>query len=178
MQTTNNGSRFVISRNNATVAAIHSATAAATPTTTTVATTATMDDGDAVPRGGYGDDADKIGDWKQLTEAELDKNLIQKVGFCLSYMFNERTKSSDFLQAMSSDFGLSCCEIQYGSCLDDKNKLVKIQSKKKVKKNTKRKAESCTLDPSCYVANVMPSSLRYDMLYIPKSFARANGLET
>ncbi|KAL0884685.1 hypothetical protein Bca101_008666 [Brassica carinata] len=154
MQTTNNGSRFVISRNNATVAAIHSATAAATPTTTTVATTATMDDGDAVPRGGYGDDAVATND------------------------DGRKTKSSDFLQAMSSDFGLSCCEIQYGSCLDDKNKLVKIQSKKKAKKNTKREAESCTLDPSCYVANVMPSSLRYDMLYIPKSFARANGLET
>ncbi|KAG2306396.1 hypothetical protein Bca52824_026144 [Brassica carinata] len=93
---------------------------------------------------------DKIGDWKQLTEAELDKNLIQK--------------------AMSSDFGLSCCEIQYGSCLDDKNKLVKIQSKKKAKKNTKREAESCTLDPSCYVANVMPSSLRYDMLVSTPNF--------
>ncbi|CDY45589.1 BnaA04g14560D [Brassica napus] len=75
-------------------------------------------------------------------------------------------------------FGPSCCEIQYGACLDDKNKLVKIQSKKKVKKNTKREVETCTLDPSCYVVNVTPSSLRYDMLYIPKSFARANGLET
>ncbi|KAF8106157.1 hypothetical protein N665_0146s0003 [Sinapis alba] len=75
-------------------------------------------------------------------------------------------------------FGPSCCEIRYGSCLDDKNMLVKIQSKKKVKKNTKREAESCTLDPSCYVANVTPSSLRYDMLNIPKSFVRANGLET
>ncbi|KAF8084669.1 hypothetical protein N665_0707s0002 [Sinapis alba] len=73
-------------------------------------------------------------------------------------------------------FGPSFCEIQYGSCLDDKNMLVKIPSKKK--KNTKREAESCTLYPSCYVANVTPSSLRYDMLNIPKSFVRANGLET
>ncbi|KAJ4902941.1 putative B3 domain-containing protein REM15 [Raphanus sativus] len=76
-------------------------------------------------------------------------------------------------------FGPSCCEIQYGSCLETKNKLVEVQSKKQVKKDTKGEAESCTLlDPSCYVANVTPSSLRYDMHYIPKSFARANGLET
>ncbi|KAF3575869.1 hypothetical protein DY000_02034349 [Brassica cretica] len=75
-------------------------------------------------------------------------------------------------------FGPSCCEIQYGSCLDDKNKLVTIQSSKKKMKNTKREAESSTLEPSCYVANVTPSSLRYDMLNIPKSFARANGIES
>ncbi|XP_013636296.1 PREDICTED: B3 domain-containing protein REM14-like [Brassica oleracea var. oleracea] len=75
-------------------------------------------------------------------------------------------------------FGPSCCEIQYGSCLDDKNKLVAIQSSKKKMKNTKREAESSTLEPSCYVANVTPSSLRYDMLNIPKSFARANGIES
>ena len=41
---------------------------------------------------------------------------------------------------------------------------MKIQSKKEVKKNNKREAESCTLDPSSYVVNVTPSSLRYDML--------------
>ena len=41
---------------------------------------------------------------------------------------------------------------------------VAIQSSKKKMKNTKREAESSTLEPSCYVANVTPSSLRYDML--------------
>ncbi|KAL0670426.1 hypothetical protein Bca4012_033130 [Brassica carinata] len=55
---------------------------------------------------------------------------------------------------------------------------VTIQSSKKKMKNTKREAESSTLEPSCYVANVTPSSLRYDMLNIPKSFARANGIES
>uniref|UniRef100_A0A1J3F0F0 Putative B3 domain-containing protein REM15 n=1 Tax=Noccaea caerulescens TaxID=107243 RepID=A0A1J3F0F0_NOCCA len=70
-------------------------------------------------------------------------------------------------------FGASCCEIQYGSCLDN---LGKIQRKKKVKKNLRRETESSSLDPSCFVANVSPSTLRYDTLNLPRWFVRANGL--
>jgi len=40
----------------------------------------------------------------------------------------------------------------------------KIQRKEKVKKNVTREAESSSQDPSCFVANVSPSSLRYDTL--------------
>ncbi|KAJ4902939.1 putative B3 domain-containing protein REM15 [Raphanus sativus] len=40
--------------------------------------------------------------------------------------------------------GPSCCEIQYGSCLP-RNKLVEVQSKKQVRRDTKGEAESCTL---------------------------------
>ncbi|KAL0774198.1 hypothetical protein Bca101_039349 [Brassica carinata] len=46
------------------------------------------------------------------------------------------------------------------------------------KKNSKREAESSSLDPSCFLANIWPSSLRYDSLNLPRSFVRANGLET
>ncbi|CAH2061377.1 unnamed protein product, partial [Thlaspi arvense] len=67
-------------------------------------------------------------------------------------------------------FGPSCCEIQYEPCFDDKNKLDKIPKKK----NPKREAESS----SCFVANVSPSTLRDDSLNLPRSFARANGLDT
>ncbi|XP_013603572.1 PREDICTED: B3 domain-containing protein REM14-like [Brassica oleracea var. oleracea] len=78
-------------------------------------------------------------------------------------------------------FGPSCCEIQYGSCLKKKNKLKlsKIQNKKKVKKKNKKKyVESSLLDPSCFVNNVRPSSLRDNRLTLPKRFVRENGLET
>ncbi|CAH8263420.1 unnamed protein product [Arabidopsis lyrata] len=70
--------------------------------------------------------------------------------------------------------GPSCCEIQYGSCLDNKNNLGKIQRKK----NPRRETESSSLDPSCFVANVTVSSLRDDRLNLPRSFVRENGLDT
>ncbi|CAH8263433.1 unnamed protein product [Arabidopsis lyrata] len=69
--------------------------------------------------------------------------------------------------------GPSCCEIQYGSCLDNKNNLGKIQRKK----NPRRETESSSLDPSCFVANVTVSSLRDDRLNLPRSFVRENGLD-
>ncbi|KAJ4876967.1 putative B3 domain-containing protein REM15 [Raphanus sativus] len=74
-------------------------------------------------------------------------------------------------------FGPSCCEIQYdSSCLADKNNIQrKINLKKK---NPKREAECSSSDPSCFLGNVMPSTLRYDSLNLPMSFVRANGLET
>ncbi|KAF8079668.1 hypothetical protein N665_1010s0012 [Sinapis alba] len=72
-------------------------------------------------------------------------------------------------------FGPSCCEIQYESCLDDKNNIGKINLEKK---NPKREAEYCSSDPSCFLASVMPSTLRYDLLNLPRSFVRVNGLET
>lgn len=38
------------------------------------------------------------------------------------------------------------------------------KKKKKVKKSPNEEAESSSLDPSCFVANVPPSSLRYDSM--------------
>ncbi|KAG2308241.1 hypothetical protein Bca52824_027989 [Brassica carinata] len=67
-------------------------------------------------------------------------------------------------------FGPSCCEIQYRSCIDQDNNLEKIPKKKNPKRE---EAES-----SCFVAKVTPSNLRYDKLYLPRSFVRANGLKT
>ncbi|CAH8363733.1 unnamed protein product [Eruca vesicaria subsp. sativa] len=76
-------------------------------------------------------------------------------------------------------FGPSFCEIQYGRpCLKDKNKLRKIQSKKKVKKNPQRYVKSSSLDPFCFVNYVRPSSLRDNRLTLPNRFVRENGLET
>ncbi|EOA27328.1 hypothetical protein CARUB_v10023444mg, partial [Capsella rubella] len=74
--------------------------------------------------------------------------------------------------------GPSCCEIQYVSCLEDHNNLRMIQRKKRVRKNPRREAESSSLDPSCFVANITPSTLLYDRLHFPRSFARENGLDT
>ncbi|XP_010429462.1 PREDICTED: B3 domain-containing protein REM14-like [Camelina sativa] len=66
--------------------------------------------------------------------------------------------------------GPSCCEIQYvSSCLDDHNNLGK---------NPSREAESSSLDPSCFVANITASTLLYDRLNFPRSFVRENGLDT
>ncbi|KAG7567623.1 B3 DNA binding domain [Arabidopsis thaliana x Arabidopsis arenosa] len=56
---------------------------------------------------------------------------------------------------------------------EDSN-LGKIQRRK----NPSRDMESSSLDPSCFVANITRSSLRYDILYLPKRFMRANGLDT
>ncbi|KAF8068106.1 hypothetical protein N665_1151s0002 [Sinapis alba] len=59
--------------------------------------------------------------------------------------------------------------------------LIFRQEKGKInleKKNPKREAEYCSSDPSCFLASVMPSTLRYDLLNLPMSFVRANGLET
>ncbi|CAA7032981.1 unnamed protein product [Microthlaspi erraticum] len=75
-------------------------------------------------------------------------------------------------------FGTSCCEIQYGSFLDNQNNLGKIQRKKKVKKDQRRETESSSLEPSCFVANVSPASLRCDTLCLPRRFVRENGLDT
>ncbi|CAB80784.1 AT4g00260 [Arabidopsis thaliana] len=60
---------------------------------------------------------------------------------------------------------------------DAERNLEKIQRKEKVKKNVTREAESSSQDPSCFVANVSPSSLRYDTLYLPKRFMRENGVD-
>ncbi|CAH2061208.1 unnamed protein product [Thlaspi arvense] len=74
-------------------------------------------------------------------------------------------------------FGPSCCDIQYEQCLDDKNKLGKIPKTKKVKNNPRKETESSSLDPSCFVSNVLPSALSNDALYLPNNFVRANGLD-
>ncbi|CAH2061183.1 unnamed protein product, partial [Thlaspi arvense] len=74
-------------------------------------------------------------------------------------------------------FGPSCCEIRYGSCLDNKNNLGKIQRKKKSKKNARRETGS-SLDPSCFVANVTPLTIQCDRLNLPSSFVRKNGFDT
>ncbi|KAJ4902942.1 putative B3 domain-containing protein REM15 [Raphanus sativus] len=70
--------------------------------------------------------------------------------------------------------GPSACEIQYESCSEEENNLGNIPNKK----NSERQTESSSLGPSCFLANIWPSSLRYDTLNLPKSFVRANGLET
>ncbi|XP_010472473.1 PREDICTED: B3 domain-containing protein REM14-like [Camelina sativa] len=65
--------------------------------------------------------------------------------------------------------GPSCCEIQYGSCLEEESNL-----EKKEKKSPNEENE----EDSCFVANVAPSSLRYDSLLFPKAFVRENGVVT
>ncbi|KAL1221440.1 putative B3 domain-containing protein REM15 [Cardamine amara subsp. amara] len=57
---------------------------------------------------------------------------------------------------------------------DEDNNLGKMQ----MKENPKREIESSSLDPSCFVANVTPATLRYDRLNLPKRFVRENGLDT
>ncbi|KAF8053051.1 hypothetical protein N665_1469s0002 [Sinapis alba] len=56
--------------------------------------------------------------------------------------------------------------------------VLRLSSTDSEKKNLKRDAESTSLDHSCYVANVTPSSLREDRLNLPRSFVSKNGLET
>ncbi|CAN6832689.1 unnamed protein product [Brassica oleracea] len=71
--------------------------------------------------------------------------------------------------------GPSGCEFQYESCSEEENNLGENIPKKK---NLEREAESSSLDPSCFLATIWPSSLRYDTLNLPRSFVRSNGLET
>ncbi|CDY65751.1 BnaCnng48580D [Brassica napus] len=71
--------------------------------------------------------------------------------------------------------GPSGCEFQYESCSEEENNLGRNIPKKK---NLEREAESSSLDPSCFLATIWPSSLRYDTLNLPRSFVRSNGLET
>ncbi|KAL0741180.1 hypothetical protein Bca4012_082693 [Brassica carinata] len=42
----------------------------------------------------------------------------------------------------------------------------------------RKKAESSSLDPSCFVANISRATLCYDTLYLPVKFSRENGLDT
>ncbi|XP_018484683.1 putative B3 domain-containing protein REM15 [Raphanus sativus] len=65
-------------------------------------------------------------------------------------------------------------EVEPESYEGTKTNFKKIQRKK----NPKRDAESSSLDHSCYVANVTPSSLQENRLNLSKSFVRENGLET
>nr|VDD13522.1 unnamed protein product [Brassica rapa] len=71
--------------------------------------------------------------------------------------------------------GPSGCEFQYESCSEEENNLGENIPKKK---NLEREAEFSSLDPSCFLATIWPSSLRYDTLNLPRSFVRSNGLET
>ncbi|XP_048614598.1 B3 domain-containing protein REM17-like isoform X1 [Brassica napus] len=86
-------------------------------------------------------------------------------------------------------FGPSCCDIQYTSAsshniIDDSqdqaNNTVTGNSsgekRKRVKKNPRTKEESSS-DHSHFVAHVSPSSLSCDRLYVPKGFAKSNGLD-
>ncbi|XP_010429457.1 PREDICTED: B3 domain-containing protein REM10-like [Camelina sativa] len=79
-----------------------------------------------------------------------------------------------------SALGPSCCEIQYRD--DKKEKLcdtvtekVSIQ-KKSLKREAADSAPDHSLD-SCFVTTVTASNLRRDTLYLPKEFARSNGLK-
>ncbi|KAF8103845.1 hypothetical protein N665_0183s0022 [Sinapis alba] len=88
-----------------------------------------------------------------------------------------------------SAFGPSFCDIQYTSASshninDDSQDQTTItvtgnssgEKRKRVKKNPRTKEESSS-DHSHFVAHVSPSSLRFDRLYVPNSFARSNGLD-
>ncbi|XP_056845588.1 B3 domain-containing protein REM17-like [Raphanus sativus] len=79
-------------------------------------------------------------------------------------------------------FGPSFCDIQYTSasshninddCQGQTNN--NGEKRKRVKKNPRTKEEPSS-DQSQFVANVSPSSLRFNRLHIPNSFARSNGL--
>ncbi|KAJ0257780.1 B3 DNA binding domain-containing protein [Hirschfeldia incana] len=87
-------------------------------------------------------------------------------------------------------FGPSCCDIQYISASshninndndDQTNNTVTENSsgekRKRVKKNPRTNEDSSS-DHSQFVAHVSPSSLSCDRLYIPKGFARSNGLDS
>ncbi|XP_006293928.2 putative B3 domain-containing protein REM15 [Capsella rubella] len=63
--------------------------------------------------------------------------------------------------------GPSSCELQYGSCFDQESNLEE-------KKSPNKEAETSSLDPSCFVAKVAPSSIRYDLLLFPRPFVKAN----
>ncbi|KAF8050403.1 hypothetical protein N665_1978s0006 [Sinapis alba] len=108
----------------------------------------------------------KIEDGRRLTEGWKDFALAHDLRIGDIVIFRQE-KNMAFHVTL---FGPSCCEIQYGACIDQDNNLEKIPKKKNPKRE---EAES-----SCFVANVTPSNLRYDRLYLPRSFVRANGLET
>ncbi|KAL0845219.1 hypothetical protein Bca101_018465 [Brassica carinata] len=108
------------------------------------------------------EDGRKLTDgWKEFA---LAHNL--RIGDILIFIFRQE-KDMAFHVTL---FGPSCCENQYESCLDNENNI-------RDRKNPKREAE-CSSDPSCFVSNVMPSTLRYYLLNLPKSFVRENGQET
>ncbi|CAN7094216.1 unnamed protein product [Brassica rapa subsp. narinosa] len=78
-------------------------------------------------------------------------------------------------------FGPSCCDIQYTSASshninDDITGNSSGEKRKRVKKTPRTKEESSS-DHSHFMAHVSPSSLRFDRLYVPISFARSNGLD-
>ncbi|ESQ34300.1 hypothetical protein EUTSA_v10009500mg, partial [Eutrema salsugineum] len=84
--------------------------------------------------------------------------------------------------------GPSCCEIQYTSSTsnetdgngDDQTNHIGNRTRvkrKRVKKNRRKKAESSSSDHSHFEAKVSASSLEMDRLYLPRIFARSNGLD-
>ncbi|KAJ0257779.1 B3 domain-containing protein REM17 [Hirschfeldia incana] len=86
-----------------------------------------------------------------------------------------------------TSFGPSCCNIQYISVSshninedsDDQTNNTENSSGEKRKRVEKkpRTKEYFSSDHSHFMAHVSPSSLRFDRLYVPISFARSNGLD-
>ncbi|XP_033145331.1 B3 domain-containing protein REM14-like isoform X1 [Brassica rapa] len=113
----------------------------------------------------------KIEDGKKLTEGWKEFALAHDLRIGDILIFRQEKDMAFHVTLL----GPSGCEIQYESCSEEENNLGKIPKKM----NSKREAESSSsLDPSCFKTNIWPSSLRYDTLNLPKSFVRANGLET
>ncbi|CAN7136893.1 unnamed protein product [Brassica rapa subsp. narinosa] len=113
----------------------------------------------------------KIEDGKKLTEGWKEFALAHDLRIGDILIFRQEKDMAFHVTLL----GPSGCEIQYDSCSEEENNLGKIPKKM----NSKREAESSSsLDPSCFKTNIWPSSLRYDTLNLPKSFVRANGLET
>ncbi|CAH8367189.1 unnamed protein product [Eruca vesicaria subsp. sativa] len=112
----------------------------------------------------------KIEDGQKLTEGWKEFALAHDLRIGDILIFRQEKDMAFHVTLL----GPSSCEIQYESCSEEENNLGKIPKQK----NSKREAESSSLDPSCFLANIWPSSLRYDTLNLPKSFVRANGLET
>ncbi|XP_024009100.1 B3 domain-containing protein REM17 isoform X2 [Eutrema salsugineum] len=76
--------------------------------------------------------------------------------------------------------GPSCCEIQYTSSTSNETDVTGNRTRvkrKRVKKNRRKKAESSSSDHSHFEAKVSASSLEMDRLYLPRIFARSNGLD-
>ncbi|KAF8084670.1 hypothetical protein N665_0707s0003 [Sinapis alba] len=103
----------------------------------------------------------KIEDGRRLTEGWKEFALAHDLRIGDIVIFRQEKNMASNVTV----FGLSCCETQYGTCIDQDKKIPK-------KKNPKREeAES-----SCFVANVTPSNLRYDRLYLPMAFTKNNGI--
>lgn len=72
-------------------------------------------------------------------------------------------------------FGPSCCEIQYGSCIDQDNNREKIPKKKNP--NREEAESSCFTTQSRFVTlTIKPSDFKNSRLYLPMAFTKNSGI--